>query len=74
VSTDITQRVNEIVRARYGRTEENLMASGLVDSLRAVELAMLLEKAFGLEADTFSLSDLKTVSAITRRVRAVPRR
>jgi acyl carrier protein len=67
---DVRQRILQIVAAKYGRAEENLMASGLVDSLRAVELAMLLEKEFSLDADTFALSDMKTVSSISKRVLA----
>jgi acyl carrier protein len=67
---DVRQRILQIVAAKYGRAEENLMASGLVDSLRAVELAMLLEKEFALDADTFTLSDMKTVSSISKRVLA----
>ena len=68
---DVRQRINAIIERKYGRLEENLMATGLVDSLRAVELAMLIEKEFALQADTFALSDMRTTSAIAKRVLAV---
>lgn len=66
--TDITSRLHQIITARYGRSEEKLMASGLVDSLRAVELALTLEKEFGLPADSFALSDMATITALSQRI------
>jgi acyl carrier protein len=44
------------------------MASGLVDSLRAVELALALEKEFQLQPDSFALKDMRTMTSLSRRI------
>jgi acyl carrier protein len=66
--TEIASRLRQIIQARYGRAEEELMASGLIDSLRAVELALVLAKEFNLEADSFALRDMKTITSLSQRI------
>ncbi|PTL78925.1 hypothetical protein DAT35_35440 [Vitiosangium sp. GDMCC 1.1324] len=66
--TDIASQLRQIITARYGRAEEELMASGLIDSLRAVELALVLAKEFNLEADGFALKDMKTITSLSQRI------
>jgi acyl carrier protein len=61
-------RVAKIIEGKYGRVEEELMASGLVDSLRAVELALALEKEFQLPPDSFALKDMRTMTLLSRRI------
>jgi acyl carrier protein len=68
--TKVSDRIREIVAARYGRVEERLLASGLLDSLSAVELALELEKEFDLEADSFALSDMASITALSERILA----
>lgn len=64
----VRQRITEILGKRYGRADEELMASGLIDSLRAVQLALELETTFELEPDSFALSDMKTITAVAQRI------
>lgn len=66
--TTIKTRIHEIVNDKFGRVEEELMAAGIIDSLRAIQLAMALEKEFALEADSFELSDMRTISSISERI------
>lgn len=66
--TKVRDRIREIVTAKYGRVEERLLASGLLDSLSAVELALELEKEFDLEADSFGLSDMVSITALSERI------
>lgn len=65
----IKERVRQIVKEKFGRVEENLTASGIVDSLRAVQLAIALEQAFMLEADSFELSDMTSIDALSKKIR-----
>ena len=60
--------VIEIVQAQFGRCEEDLLASGIVDSLTAIELALTLEREFGLRADSFALADFRSIDALVRRI------
>jgi len=72
--TDIRARVSAIVTQRYGRSDERLMATGIIDSLSAVDLAITLEQEFRLDADSFALSDMATVTSVSERIaRARPR-
>ena len=65
---EVRLRVAKIIAGKYGRVEEELMASGLVDSLRAVELALALEKEFQLQPDSFALKDMRTMTSLSRRI------
>ncbi len=65
---DIRRQVIAVVENTYGQVEEKLIASGIVDSLRAVQLAITLEKQFQLEPDSFSLRDMQTLTSLTARV------
>ena len=65
---DIASRVRQVIKSRYGRVDEQLMATGIIDSLRAVDLALVLEKEFGLQADSFALSDMKTITSLSKRI------
>lgn len=66
--TGIADRLEQIIEARFGRVEEELMTSGLVDSMQVVELALILEEAFGLPPDGFSLEDMRTLTSLRRRI------
>ncbi|HUG23689.1 hypothetical protein [Piscinibacter sp.] len=71
--TGIADRLEQIIDGRFGRVEEELMASGLIDSMQVVELALMLEESFGLPPDSFSLEDMRTLTALRRRIDAVRR-
>ncbi len=66
--TDVASRLRQLIKAKYGRAEEELITSGLIDSLRAVELALALEKEFGLSADSFALKDMMTITSLSQRI------
>ncbi len=65
---DIRRRVLDLVTRRYGRAQEELVKSGVVDSLTAVELAIALEQEFCLEPDSFGLSDMATLTSVSQRI------
>jgi acyl carrier protein len=69
-ATDIRDRLLVIVTEQYGRAEEDLMASGLIDSLRAIDLALKLEQAFDLPANSFLLTDMRSLTTLTQRIAA----
>jgi acyl carrier protein len=60
--------VAAIVTSKYGRAEEELMASGIIDSIAAIDLALTLEREFALQPDNFQLADMRSISAIVNRV------
>lgn len=66
---NIEERVRRIVLAKHGRVEEELTASGIVDSLAAIDLAIELEKEFELAPDSFALADFVTVTRLAGRIR-----
>lgn len=63
----LRSRVVTIVAGKYGRSDEELMASGIIDSLSAIDLALTLERELGLDADSFDLDDMRSISSIVRR-------
>ena len=69
----VRARVIELVRARYGRVDERLIASGILDSLGAVDFAVRLEREFSLQSGAFFLEHLSTVDALVRRIVSVAR-
>jgi acyl carrier protein len=71
IATDIRSRLLVIVTKQYGRAEEDLMAGGVIDSLRAIDLALKLEQEFDLPANSFLLTDMRTITTLTQRIAAV---
>jgi acyl carrier protein len=64
----VQNRVTEIVLARLGSVEEELVATGLLDSVKAISLALALEEEFVLPLEEMSLDDMVTLSSLTRKV------
>jgi acyl carrier protein len=64
----VRDRVVDILVLSLGRAEEELVASGLVDSLRAISLALMLEKEFGISLDEMTLEDMTTLSSLSDRL------
>lgn len=64
----VQHRITEIVLARLGAVEEELVATGLLDSVKAISLALALEEEFGLPLEEMSLDDMVTLSSLMRKV------
>jgi acyl carrier protein len=67
----VRARIAATIAAELGRSEEDLIASGLIDSLKAIRLALTLEDAFGVPLDDLSLADMKTLSSMAEKVHAI---
>ena len=65
---DIPDRVVAIVLARLGGVEEELVAAGLLDSVKAISLALAIEEEFGLPLEDISVDDMVTLSSLTRKI------
>jgi acyl carrier protein len=63
-ANEIRAKVEALILAKFGRVEPDLMASGIIDSLRAMELLLLLQEAFGLPLSGVTVIDLSTVDRI----------
>jgi acyl carrier protein len=63
-STAIRGRVESIIAGAFGAVNEDLVASGVVDSVRAMELLVLLEKEFEVKLEHVGMKDLATVTGI----------
>ncbi|MEO8700887.1 MAG: acyl carrier protein [Kofleriaceae bacterium] len=65
---ELRARVEGIVTQAFGRTEENLFSSGVLDSLRAIELGMLLEEEFAIPISDLDIQDLSSISNIVTKL------
>jgi acyl carrier protein len=70
VPGSIQERVEAVIRGKFGRVETELAASGLVDSLRAMELLVSLQDEFRLELPNVTIQDLATVPRIVALIEA----
>lgn len=66
----LRERVEAIVSKAFGRVEEQLFDSGLLDSLRAIEFGMMLEAEFGVPISELCLDDLASVTSIVKKLRS----
>ena len=64
----VRAQVEEILRTRFGRVEEQLIRSGILDSLRTIEFALDLEAAFQLQLHHLKVEDTATLTGLTRRL------
>jgi acyl carrier protein len=67
----VRDRVVDLLVLHLGRVDEELIGSGLVDSLRAISLALTLEKEFGVVLDEMTLEDMVTLSSLSDRLHTI---
>jgi acyl carrier protein len=67
----VRRRVETVIEAELGRTEEELFSTGLVDSVKAINLLMCLEDEFGFSLEDLSLSDMETISCLSRKIETI---
>jgi acyl carrier protein len=60
----IQRRVEAVIVGKFGHLEDDLNASGLVDSLGAIELLFLLQDEFQITLGDVTLKDLASVVRI----------
>lgn len=66
----IRQRVEGIILGKFGRVEADLSASGIVDSLGAMELLVLLQNEFEVRLPDVTVQDLSSVPRIVSVLQA----
>ena len=66
----IQARVESVIMQRFGRVETDLVEQGIVDSLGAMELLVLLQKEFEVRLGDVMIADLATVPRIAAVVEA----
>jgi len=67
----VRERISSIVRDRLGGVEEELVGAGLLDSLKAISLALTLEKEFGVSFEEMSVDDMVTLTSLTQKVHSI---
>jgi 2-methylisocitrate lyase-like PEP mutase family enzyme/acyl carrier protein len=63
--------IEELLVLRFGRVEEDLLHSGLVDSLKAIDVAVDLEAKLGVPLQSLKIHDMVTVTSLTTAVQTV---
>ena len=66
----IRERVNAVILGKFGRLEDDLSASGLVDSLGTMELLLLLQDEFQVRLPDVTLKHLSNVARIVSVIEA----
>ena len=66
----IQSRVEAVILSKFGRVEADLNASGIVDSLGAMELLVLLQDEFAVPLKDVTVQDLSTVARIVSVIEA----
>lgn len=64
----IQQQITAMVLEKHGRVHEQLISSGIIDSIAAVELAIDLGNVFEVNTDSLALSDLASISGLSKRI------
>jgi acyl carrier protein len=59
-----------VIVQKFGRVETDLVEQGIVDSLGAMELLLLLQTEFGVRLGDAAVADLSTVPRIVALVEA----
>ena len=65
----IRARIELLIAEECGRVEENLL--GIVDSVRAIGVALCLEDEFSIPLQALSLQDMTTVSLLANKVHMI---
>jgi acyl carrier protein len=67
----VRERIAHVLISRLGGVEEELVGTGLLDSLKAISLALTLEKEFGVSLEDISVDDMVTLSSLTRKIHSL---
>lgn len=67
-AVQIRARVEAILMRQFGRVEEQLIGSGMLDSLRTIEFALGLEAEFQIQLHHLTVQDTSTITAVTSRL------
>jgi acyl carrier protein len=63
--------VVNVFMTEFGRVEEDLVGSGLMDSLKAIDISLILEDKFGVPLDGLSMVDMITLSSLTAKIKEI---
>ncbi len=66
----VHERVTAVIVGKFGRLEDDLNTSGLVDSLGAMELLLLLQDEFQIRLADVTLKDFSSVVRIVSVIEA----
>jgi acyl carrier protein len=65
---EVRDRVTGVIAAEFGKLDEDLVGSGLIDSLKAIDVALLLEEKFGVSLHDISVADMRTVTSLSKKI------
>jgi acyl carrier protein len=64
-------RVAAVVMQCLGTVEDSLTENGLIDSVKAINLALNLEEEFGISLEDVSLADMTTVLKLSQKIYSI---
>jgi acyl carrier protein len=67
----IRERVIAVVLIELGHANEELVGNGLIDSVKAISVALSLEHEFGISLEDLSLTDMATLSSLSEKIQAI---
>lgn len=70
-AANIRQQLSDLVHDKYGQCDELLMESGVLDSLKAVELAIEVGTIFDIETKQLKLNDMATLTSLTQAILSI---
>lgn len=66
---EIAEQVRALLASELGEpVEDQLLAGGVIDSLRSVDLALSIEEKFALGPGELAMDDLATISVLAKRI------
>lgn len=67
----VRDRISTIFIREFGRVEEDLVASGIVDSLKSIEVALILEEEFQVPLESLTMADMTTLASLSQKIFSV---
>ena len=64
----IKAQLKELIQSKYGKCDELLMQSGIIDSLKAVELAVEVGAVFNIDINGLRLNDMATITSLANAI------
>lgn len=68
---EVLDRISTIFIREFGRVEEDLVASGIVDSLKSIEVALILEEEFQVPLESLTMADMTTLESLSQKIFSV---
>lgn len=64
----VRERVTMVLQKEFGKADEDLVGTGLIDSVRAIDIALIFEQEFDIQLEGLMMVDMMSISSLSKKI------